>query len=172
MSDGATKGITAIRALKTIIGGDEQPTDEETATREQTRERVMATPLFTGSPLWDTVSAKTTQEEKDDLYGVAADTICHAFVTILEEQPDLLDPENRPKVSDEYEIEDMRGQPIDLDTVLWDELKKRWPHADEWIGGASGFQVGFACNQAVWIVAGFVRSSNPAIIEIEGKSDG
>jgi hypothetical protein len=42
---------------------------------------------------------------------------------------------------------------------------ERWPDADEWWGGASGFQVGFAFNTARFI-RGEPPVGNPAILEI------
>lgn len=45
MSDGAHQGIGAERALKTILGGEPQPTEEERETVEEMRARILSTPI-------------------------------------------------------------------------------------------------------------------------------
>lgn len=156
MSDGSNMGITAKRALGTILGGDGQPTDEEMATPEQVRDRVMAAPdPCDGLPIW---------EREGDGYSMSADAIAKAFLLAEEADPGIL--ERRESYPDDCEHEILRGVEKDGASVVWDAVTDRWPDFDRWVGGASGFQVGFAYNTARYI-AGQPIKSNPAILDIE-----
>lgn len=127
MSDGAHIGVSAERALETILGGKESPGPEEQQTREQVLARVMGAPL--------------PGEPKPSGYGQAADSIAHAFIKVLEDDP---------------------GLPLN-DDALWAAVKKRWPDFSEWQGGPSGFQVGWALNCVRWLKQE-PPTPNPAIL--------
>lgn len=162
MSDGAHMGIKASRALNTILGGEDQPTDEEKTTPEEVRARIEAVPLFEGIPPWDDIGP-------DDAYSMATDAIAHAFLILLEEDPTLLEPQFYPDTYPDGEPTNLAGVKRDQASVLWDAMKERWPHADDWIGGASGFMVGFALNTALYAGKIPAYAPNPAIMEIDIK---
>lgn len=161
MSDGAHLGIPASRALDTIIGGDGQPTEEEQQTPQQVRERIESVPLFEGASPWQGSDTK-------DGYSLATDAIAHAFLVLLKEDFSLLDPVYYP---DDYDVEILRGKRKSPDTQLWAAMKERWPHADDWISGASGFMVGFALNTALYAGEFDAHVSNPALMTIDIPND-
>lgn len=51
---------------------------------------------------------------------------------------------------------------------LWDGVKRRWPAFDDWVGGATGFQVGWAVNCVRWLAAES-PVPNPAILTVSEK---
>jgi hypothetical protein len=166
MSDGAHLGVDANRALKTILGPEPSPAEDEQQTPEQVRARIESAPLpGDGLPIWDRVEAG--QLDKDIAYGVAADSIAHMFLVLAEEQPGLLNEQRF--YPDDCDAEVLRGKPMSAETAIWEALKERWPDGDDWIGGASGFMVGFAFN-AVRYVLGEGPVRNSAIVEIGGKA--
>lgn len=133
MSDGAHLGVSADRALKTILGGETSPTEKEMETRDTVRARVLAAPGPVGSM-------------KPRSYGQAADCIAKAFVLLVEADPTVLDPARK----------------VDL----YDLANAKWPGFDEWLGGATGFMVGWATNCTRWLYEQQpVR--NPALLTIE-----
>lgn len=143
MSDGSNLGITAGRALGTILGGEEQPAEDEKATPEQVYERIMAAPdPCDGPAIWE-------RGVDEDSYSLAADAIAKAFLMAEEADPGIL--ERRESYPDDCEHETLRGVEKDACTAVWDAVTARWPGFDEWIGGASGFMVGFAYNTARYI---------------------
>lgn len=157
MSDGSNMGITAGRALGTILGGDDQPKDEK-ATPEQVRDRIMAAPdPCDGPPIWE-------RGVDGDSYSLAADAISKAFLLAEEADPGVL--ERRESYPDDCEHEILRGVEKDACTAVWDAVTDRWPGFDEWVGGASGFMVGFAYNTARYVIGKRIVS-NPAILTIE-----
>lgn len=153
MSDGAHLGVGAGRALDTILGGQEQPNEKERQTCEQVRARVMAAPLpGEGEGLWPHVEAGTQVKEGAlaDTYTLATDCLAHAFVVLAEEKPALLD-EQRFYPND-CDVEILRGKPMSPETAMWEAFTARWPEGDDWVGGASGFMVGFAFNVCRFLV--------------------
>src|SRR5512134_4119163 len=105
MSDGANMGISAIRALGTILGSEDQPTEEEINTPQEVRARIEALPLFEGKQPWEGVTPGGEDKEgRDDAYSTATDTIAHAFLVLLEEDRTLLEPKYYP---DDCEIESL-----------------------------------------------------------------
>jgi len=169
MGDGAHLGVTANRALGTILGDDEQPTDEERSTPEETRARLEAAPLFEGPKPWDVAIDIGTEEAKNAAYGYATDSLAHAFMVLIEEDSSLLEPQLYPETYPDGSpmSEVLVGKRRDQSSVVWDAMIKRWPNADEWVGGASGFMVGFALNAALYAAQKEIAFSNPAIIEIQ-----
>lgn len=168
MNDGAHMGIKASRALDTIIGGKEQPTEEEKATPKGVRARIEAVPLFEGKPPWEGIMpGGEDKEARDNAYSTATDAIAHAFLVLIEEDSSLLEPQFYPAHYPDGEPTHLAGVRRDQASVLWDAMMKRWPHADDWIGGASGFMVGFALNTALYAGEIPAYASNPAIMEID-----
>jgi len=158
MSDGSNLGVTARRALDTILGGDPSPTEDEIQTPEQVSARIMNAPSpLEGGHVFETYG--------EDGYAVAADAIAKAFLLVALDDPDILDrpvywgPENT-------EIEDLWGkQASSPETAVWDKVCAQWPGFDEWLGGASGFMVSFAYNTVKYIIGQEV-TGNSAIVEI------
>lgn len=166
-SDGADQGITAGRALGTILGGKPQPGDDEKQTTEQMEARIRAAPLpLDGEPIF--------QREDDDSYSLATDSLSHAFLILADEDPSILSQErvyteDDLKNADEHTRETLLGKPRDPSEAVWSAMQERWPGADDWIGGASGFMVGFAFN-AARTIKGIQSAANPAIMTV-GPSD-
>ena len=157
-SDGANLGVSAGRALDTILGGEPSPEPEEQATPEEVRERVMRVP----SPLeGDNIYTRFG----DEAYSVAAYCIAKAFVLAEEAEPGILErkviygPENT-------DIEDLWGKEAGGgETAAWHWVTDHYPGFDDWIGGATGFMVGYAYNTARFIMSK-PPVPNPAILEI------
>lgn len=78
-------------------------------------------------------------------YGSAAACIAKAMVLCIEEDSGLL-----AKGADLYEA-----------------VGKRWPGFDNWLGGATGFMVGWATNCARWLYEQ-PPVPNPAIVTVGG----
>lgn len=158
-SDGAEMGITAGRALDAVLGGKTEPEEESVQTREEVRQRIEAAPLpGDGEPPWELA-------EEMNAYSLATDSLAHAFLVLAEERPELLEHDGR--FPDDFEIEELRGRPTgDPTGAIWEAMKERWPGADEWIGGATGFMVGFAFNQVRWLMEK-PPAPNPAIVTVD-----
>lgn len=147
MGDGAHLGIGAESAMKATLGG-EQPSEEEHQTPAQVRERIEKLSLFEGEHL------------ENASYSTATDALAHAFMVLIEEDPTLLEPR--------FESDGQNGQRRESQSsVLWKAMEERWPNADDWLGGPTGFMVGFALNEAVYALDLKNRFPNPAILTIE-----
>jgi hypothetical protein len=162
--DGSNMGLTAGRAMRAVLGGA-QPTDKDRQTVEELATRIRQAPLpLEGEPPF---------EREGDGYSIAADSIAHAFLVLADEDPSVLEPagvytDDDLKHADEHTREVLLGVSKDPASGAWDAMSERWPGADDWLGGASGFMVGFAFNTAR-VVKGLAPGPNGAIIEI-GKS--
>jgi len=157
MSDGSNMGITANRALGTIIGNADQPSENEKASREDVLARVMAAP----SPL---EGESIYSRPGKDAYSLAADCIAKAFLLVEAEAPGTLEIELY-YTKENTDIESLWGMKKDAATASWDAVVDRWPTFDNWLGGATGFQVGFAYNTARWLNEKPIVG-NPAIMTI------
>lgn len=93
----------------------------------------------------------------DEGYESSACSLAHAFLVIAEEDPTLLDVPSKEDDPSGFDRADNRK--------LWDAFKSRWPDGNDWLGGASGFQFGWAHN-AVRFVLGAEAVGNPAIVTI------
>lgn len=156
MSDGANKGVTAYRALGTILGGEPSPEGDELASKDEVRTRIEKAPdPCEGKPIWD------RELEGNDAYSLAADCITRAFLHMVLEDQAVLYTEFY--YDDEHEF--LAGKTRDTSDVLWERVMARWPEFDKWIGGASGFQVGFAYS-TVRFLLDKPYVGNPAIVEL------
>lgn len=169
MSDGANMGVSAGRALKTILGGDPPPSEDELVSMTEFEKQIRSRPLpGDGKPPWK------MQEDGDveDAYSFASEMLAHAFLMLEDETPGLLTERRK------YTAEDMQkrypgqdwwknlvGSYQDPTTVMWEAFTKRWPDGDDWIGGSSGFMVGWAFN-AARSIKGLNAVQNPAIVTL------
>lgn len=158
MADGAHLGVTAGRALQTILGDTPSPKEEEQHSTEAVRDRIMAVPgPCEGEPIWE-------RDLGEEAYSLAADCIAKAMVLAADDKPEIL-TEVRVYGPQDTEIEDLWGKQMDPTSVAWEEITMRWPGFSDWIGGPTGFQVGFAFN-AARMIHELPPAPNPAILEI------
>lgn len=94
-------------------------------------------------------------------YWMAGESLAHALLVLCREDPSLLDVPSKEDDPQGFERADNRK--------LWDAFKERWPEGDDWLGGITGFQYGWAHN-AVREILGAEQVGNPALITIEAKS--
>lgn len=95
-------------------------------------------------------------------YEAAANSLAYALLLTVEEDPALLD------VTDERE-KDPTGWDEANNEKLWKACQEKFPNLNRWIGGATGFQYGWAHN-IVRYALNFPQTGNPAILTV-GKDD-
>lgn len=156
--DGAHLGVGAERALETILGGKEQPSDDERVTPEQMAERILAAAGRGGEPA---------------SYGDCADMAAGMVLALYRDSPGTREwPAER---GHHYELEG-----VDLDhwqegaRIVWDGpdlYKAVSAFTDGKLDalGITGFQWGWAVNAARFAL-GAPAEPNPAIITIREKS--
>jgi hypothetical protein len=136
MGDGAHQGVSADRALKTILGGEDQPTEEEMESVEDMRNRLLG----------------MTSEDATD-YGSTADYAASLVLHFI-----MADPARRIAIPTEgtYEwplkpdgTKDYSQPSTQTVKGLYDVMKEAGPPYDE-IGdlGLTGFMWGWAVNAA------------------------
>lgn len=167
MSDGANLGVSAGRALKTILGDEPQPSEQERATLDELEARIRTRSLpGDGTRPWD--------GGNDDAYSVAAESIAHAFLVLADERPELLterrfydgtEMDANGEENAQWWHQHMTGKEREPTEAIWAAFKERWPNGDDWIGGATGFMVGWAFN-AVRTIKHIEPAQNPAIVEM------
>lgn len=130
---------------------------EDTMTPEQMRERIEKAPLpGDGEPI------HSREGESIDLYGLAAESAAHAMLVVAEENPTLLDVPSREEDPSGFEAAD--------NMKLWEAVEAKWPDADKWWGGITGFQYGWAHGAARYVL-GREPVGNPAIVTIKEGDD-
>lgn len=122
-----------------------------------------------GPPPWERPElnrgiVEAAESEEESGYGYAARSCAHAILVVAEAHPELLD------VTDE-EKRDPSGFEAADNRKLWDAVKDRYPAADDWLGGVTGFQWGWAHN-AVRYVLGVEPTGNPALVSISTEGEG
>jgi hypothetical protein len=90
-------------------------------------------------------------------YDGCARSLAHALLVLIEEDPTLLEVPSRE--------DDPTGAARADNEKLWKAFKARWPEGNDWLGGPSVFQYGWAHN-AVRYIVGAEAVSNPAMGEI------
>lgn len=132
--DGAHAGISAGRALGTILGGEPAPAGPAPE-RENARVWIMAAaePMAESGPC---------SGLEDSRYSDAANTIAKAMLLACT-------PE----------------QIADRNADLYAIVEARWPGFDSWLGGATGFMVGWATNTVRWL-SELPPVPNPALITV------
>jgi len=88
-------------------------------------------------------------------YEGATESLAHAFLVLADERPELLkfgpDEDSWARADNQK---------------LWEAAKARWPGLDDWLGGITWFQFGWAHNIVRYVV-GVDAVGNPAIVEVE-----
>lgn len=92
-----------------------------------------------------------------DGYEMAARCAARAMLIVCEENPRLLDVPTRE--------DDPTGFARATHDAHWQAAKDRWPGLDDWLGGLTGFQFGWA-NNAVRYALGAEAVGNPALVSI------
>jgi hypothetical protein len=162
MTDGAHLGVTADRAIQTILGGADQPTDDERLDPEAFRAMVLSAP--TAAEFEASLDGKV--DYTDDDYGMCATVAARAILEAFLADPALAamptetvydwdrDPDHgRMGMKPEFVVN--RG--------LSAELRDR---AVRLPVGMSGFQWGWAVNAARFCVE-LPPAPNPAVITVE-----
>ncbi len=160
MSDGAHQGVSARRALDTILGGAEQPAEDEQRNPDEMRRWLLAAP---GPPF----------EDDGDGYEACARWAARRVLEAFLADPQLAST----PIETVFDWPTIRGEsertgrdPSQLmgeHTVavgLYDVLKARGVDLGEL--GLSGFQWGWAANAARYCVE-LGPQPNPAIIEMD-----
>ena len=151
MGDGANIGVKADRALKSILGGEPQPSAEERATPEQVRARLMAAPRI--------------GEAEPSGYGACADMVARAVLEFIEAHPE----HRSAPASTSYDMpeagtfEERWSRRTLVAESLYDIMKREG--VDLASLGITGFQWGWAYNCAHYCL-GLPPQPNPAILTI------
>lgn len=90
-------------------------------------------------------------------YEMAARCLGKALLLVCEDDPSLLDiPADK---------DGARGIGAAFHDAHWGAAKARWPGINDWLGGVTGFQFGWA-NNAVRYALGTRTVGNPAILTV------
>lgn len=129
-------------------------------TPDQMRAQIMAAPdPLDGPPIYSEERGLPRGMKDDNCaYGVAAEAAAKAMLLIATLNPALLDVTAEEK-------EDPRGFEAADNRKLWDATKSTYPGLDDWLGGITGFQFGWAHN-AVRYALGAPAVGNPALVTI------
>lgn len=154
MSDGAHLGVTADRALETILGGKPSPNEDEQRTPEQ---------------MLDMIREAET-EPKD--YGACALAYARILLEAYETYPQLRDHPTETVYltgGDGQLVFSPDGGLVALVPDIYEVLKRLHPDEDSWqrkiMSDLTGFMVGWAVN-AVRYALGDPPRPNPAILTI------
>lgn len=136
MSDGSSLGIDAERALKTILGGEPQPTGDERQTREQVKARIE-------QAFQDCVDGVPVTG-----YGQTADILAGAVLAYFTTREEGWD------------------WPVSGKPDLYGTVKEASPApVRKAFDECTGFQWGWASNTARWVLD-LPEHRNPAIITV------
>lgn len=139
MSDGSTLGTTAGRAVRSILGDGKEPPLDDRDSPEAALARISELPRpSAGRPPWENDGL-----DDDMQYSLATDCIAKVM----------------------YDATTQDDSDLDCNAA-WERAKSRWPNLDEWIGGASGFMIGFAWN-LVRYIRHWDEQNNPAIVDAD-----
>lgn len=167
MSDGADRGMTAMQALNVIVGDGSPP--DGILTRDDVRARIALAPdPCEGKDIW--VRRDLGEINNDEAYSLVADAITRAFLTILLERPELLTKRHVEGQDDEEVTLLWRSRLFGAvrhhrANAMWDATLERWPAIEDWLGGPSAFQVGFAFSTVRYLYEQ-PYDGNPAIVDI------
>lgn len=147
MSDGAHLGVSAGRALATILGGESQPADEEQKSQEEFAAWIRSAPE----------SLKDIGGE--DRYSEGSRWLARRYLLVMEEWFARSMYQRRPW-SPRY---------LSMSDAAWADFKTKWPKDAEEAGGMTGFMHGWAFN-AARNVLGMSPVGNPALLTLTRKT--
>ena len=162
MGDGAHLGVSANRAIHTILGGEPQPTDDERMNPDEFRAWILSAP--TVDEFQASLEGKVDYTDED--YGECARTTARVILEAFLADPHLA---AMPTETDyDFDADPHHGaMGMDPEFVraygVDHELRKR---ELRYPPGISGFQWGWALNAARHCVE-LPPAANPAIIEID-----
>ena len=180
-NDGSTLGISAERAIETILGGKESPEKEEQASREDVRRRLGNAPRLADL----TMRIEEREEDMGELhfkgpvevlywhgkefdltYGLTADIAARAILDFIETYPEFADATGENEYAKDADWKAVTGpenMPKPVRLGLYEHMKDNGYSLG--LLGLTGFQWGFAYNTARWLR--FEEpEGNPAIVEI------
>ena len=150
-NDGAHQGIGAERALGTILGGDEQPTEGEREGVEEMRTRILSAPIEATS------------------YDGTATACARLILEAWAKWPQLTEvPSESVYLKNDGELVVVEGDLVELVPNLHDALKQVYrdrPEALAVLKGLTGFMWGWAVNAALRSMD-LPPEPNPAIVEV------
>lgn len=150
-------GVSADRALKTVLGGEDQPAEEEMRNPDEMREWLLSAMTVDE---FDAFIAAKTGEYTDEDYGECARTTARSILEAF-----LADPRLAAMPAEtEYDWTGYNGegQPKLLVAGVDQALRERGVRYPD---GISGFQWGWALNAARYCVE-LPPVPNPAIMEL------
>ena len=154
MSDGAHLGVKADRALGTILGGEDQPTEDEKQTPEQMLDEI-----------------RSASKAPND-YGECALAYARVLLEAYETHPALRDHPTESVYlngQDGKAVFSPDGGLVRLVPDIYEVLKRLHPDEECWqqkvMNELTGFMVGWAVN-AVRYALGDPPRPNPAMVEI------
>jgi len=125
-------------------------------TPEEARAYVEAAPdPLSGPPIWEAYGPK------DEGYDMSARATAKAMLIVAEADPTLLEVPSKE--------DDPTGIERAFAAAHWKAAEDRWPGLDDWLGGITAFQFGWANNMVRYIL-GAEPVGNPAIVTV-GKSE-
>lgn len=165
--DGSFEGVDAGRALKTILGGEDAPDDDEIQTREQVRQRLAKLPRIQDIHVRDGEDGFYWQGKRLSLdYGGTADVAARAVLDFLEAHPEHSDaPCESEFAPDAWADFDGSAEKMPKPTKLGLYDLMRGTDYDLGKLGLTGFMWGFAYNTARRLRYE-EGAPNPALMEI------
>jgi len=155
-NDGATQTVLPKRALETILGGKDQPTEEETVSREELEAKIRLASM------------------EPDSYDDCSLAIARVIVEAVEKYPNLrsvpMEAEYLRDVDGETVwFEDRERPVIHIRSGMHDVLKEIFPDEQsperKVMSEMTGFMWGWAYNAAARVL-GMSARPNPAIVEL------
>ena len=153
MSDGAHSGVSAERALKTILGGEPAPTEAECESVEAMRARILAAPIAS------------------ETYDGTAMACARLILDAWRKYPQLLEVPTAA-IYLKRDVNSFAEAPIELVPGLHSVLKQVYwgqPAALEVLAGLSSFMWGWAVNAALRCIDQ-PPAPNPALVTV-GAAD-
>ena len=150
--DGASLGVMPERALETVLGGADQPNEEEKLSPKEFEDQIREAPIEANS------------------YNGAAAATARIIVEAIDKYPEL-----RTVPMESVYLKDQTGhmifepQAVKLVLGMYDVLKQLYPDEEspegKVLSDLTGFMWGWAYNAAARIL-GLKDQPNPAIVEI------
>ena len=143
MSDGAHLGISARRALGTILGGSLQPAEKERKSKEEFASWIRSAPESI-----DDING-------EDGYSEASRWLARKYLLVMEGW--FANPM--------YQRRSWSPQPLSMSDAAWVDFKVKWPNDAEEAGLMTGFMHGWAFNAARHVLD-IPPVGNPALLTL------